>query len=208
MLRALARIHAEELARHSKQAAKKRGETAKLHTGTFVQRFGSSLNLHVHLHTCVLDGVYVEGEDGEAPRFAGNSAESRGALRPHRAGGAASDVASKGRVREGGRPRLERHARPHLRGGARPARHAAGHVENVKDDTGESEGLAEPTPLSKTKPSRVMASTCTQASPSPPTMISAESAYGLRPFSLSRFRVLRDGRISYRVKKSSRRTSR
>jgi hypothetical protein len=33
--------------------------------------------------------------------------------------------------------------------------------------------------------------------------------YGLRPpFSLSRFRVLRDGRISYRVKKSSRRLSR
>ena len=33
--------------------------------------------------------------------------------------------------------------------------------------------------------------------------------YGLRPaFSLSRFRVLRDGRISYRVKKSSRRVSR
>jgi hypothetical protein len=32
--------------------------------------------------------------------------------------------------------------------------------------------------------------------------------YGLRtPFSLSRFRVLRDGRISYRVKKSSRRVS-
>src|SRR5690606_7956822 len=33
--------------------------------------------------------------------------------------------------------------------------------------------------------------------------------YGLRPpFSLSRFRVLRDGRISYRVKQSSRRVSR
>jgi hypothetical protein len=33
--------------------------------------------------------------------------------------------------------------------------------------------------------------------------------YGLRPpFSLSRFRVLRGGRISYRVKKSARRSSR
>ena len=28
------------------------------------RRFGSSLNLHVHLHTCALDGVYVEGDDG------------------------------------------------------------------------------------------------------------------------------------------------
>src|SRR5690606_15105865 len=51
VLRALARIHAEELARYYKAAAKKSGETGKLHAGavTFVQRFGSSLNLHVHL---------------------------------------------------------------------------------------------------------------------------------------------------------------
>jgi hypothetical protein len=69
VLRALARIHAEELARHFKRTAKPCAETsliattgAKLHTGavTFVQRFGSSLNLHVHMHTCALDGVYVE----------------------------------------------------------------------------------------------------------------------------------------------------
>jgi hypothetical protein len=52
VLRALARIHAEELARHYKNAAKKSGESGTLHAGavTFVQRFGSSLNLHVHLH--------------------------------------------------------------------------------------------------------------------------------------------------------------
>jgi hypothetical protein len=69
VLRALARIHAKELARHYKRTAKLRAETsliaptgAKLHAGavTFVQRFGSSLNLHVHLHTCALDGVYIE----------------------------------------------------------------------------------------------------------------------------------------------------
>src|SRR6201999_344804 len=28
-----------------------------------------SLNLHVHLHTCALDGVYVEDDDADAPRF-------------------------------------------------------------------------------------------------------------------------------------------
>jgi hypothetical protein len=40
VLRALARIHAEELARYYKQAAKKSGEGCKLHAGavTFVQR--------------------------------------------------------------------------------------------------------------------------------------------------------------------------
>jgi hypothetical protein len=32
---------------------------------TFVQRFGSSLNLHVHLHTGALDGVYIEGKGGD-----------------------------------------------------------------------------------------------------------------------------------------------
>jgi hypothetical protein len=32
-----------------------------------VQRFGSSLNLHLHLHTFALDGVYVEADN--APRF-------------------------------------------------------------------------------------------------------------------------------------------
>ena len=35
---------------------------------TFVQRFGSSLNLHPHVHVLMLDGVYVDGE--EAPVFA------------------------------------------------------------------------------------------------------------------------------------------
>jgi hypothetical protein len=52
VLRALARIHAEELARHY-------------------------LNLHVHLHTCARGGVYVEAEDGEAPRFVPRAPPSR-----------------------------------------------------------------------------------------------------------------------------------
>jgi hypothetical protein len=82
VLRALARIHAEELGRHYKQAAKKSGEAGKLHAGavTFVQRFGSSLNLHVHLHTCALDGVYVDGEEGDAPRFVPAAPPSRAEL--------------------------------------------------------------------------------------------------------------------------------
>jgi len=83
VLRALARIHAEELARHYKSAAKKNGEVGKLHAGavTFVQRFGSSLKLHVHLHTCALDGVYVGGDDGDAaPRFMPAAPPSRAEL--------------------------------------------------------------------------------------------------------------------------------
>jgi hypothetical protein len=82
VLRALARIHAEELARHYKQAAKKSGETGKLRAGavTFVQRFGSSLNLHVHLHTCALDGAYVEGAEPEPLRFVPAGPPSRADL--------------------------------------------------------------------------------------------------------------------------------
>jgi hypothetical protein len=38
---------------------------------TFVQRFGSALNLNVHFHTLALDGVYTDdGSPGAAPRFA------------------------------------------------------------------------------------------------------------------------------------------
>jgi hypothetical protein len=40
------------------------------HSGcvTVIQRFGGGLNLNVHFHTLVLDGVFTEGEDG-ALRF-------------------------------------------------------------------------------------------------------------------------------------------
>ena len=31
---------------------------------TFIQRFGDALNLNVHFHSLVLDGVYVEGGQG------------------------------------------------------------------------------------------------------------------------------------------------
>jgi hypothetical protein len=34
---------------------------------TFVQRFGSSLNVNPHVHVLMLDGVYVDGDEG--PRF-------------------------------------------------------------------------------------------------------------------------------------------
>jgi hypothetical protein len=35
---------------------------------TFVQRFGSSANLHVHFHAIVIDGVYAAGPEGR-PEF-------------------------------------------------------------------------------------------------------------------------------------------
>ena len=48
--------------------ARRRGHRGGRHAAvTVVQRFGSSLNLNVHLHCLVADGVWVEGEGG--PRF-------------------------------------------------------------------------------------------------------------------------------------------
>jgi hypothetical protein len=57
-------------------------ETGELHTGavTFVRRYGSSLNLHEHLHSCALDGVYVEAEAGETQRFVAAPPPSRADL--------------------------------------------------------------------------------------------------------------------------------
>ena len=40
------------------------GAAARSGAVTFVQRFGSSLNLNVHFHTCLLDGVYVRDATG------------------------------------------------------------------------------------------------------------------------------------------------
>ena len=36
---------------------------------TFIQRFGSALNLHPHFHVLMLDGVYVVRAEGATPEF-------------------------------------------------------------------------------------------------------------------------------------------
>ena len=49
------------------RALAKASEDARGGSVTFVQWFGSSLNLHVHFHTLALDGVYVPGDTPAAP---------------------------------------------------------------------------------------------------------------------------------------------
>ena len=39
--------------------------SGRLGAVSFVQRFGSALNAHVHFHCCVIDGVFAEREDGQ-----------------------------------------------------------------------------------------------------------------------------------------------
>lgn len=53
-----------------RKKAKQKGITnraSKAYTGavTFIQRFGSALNLNVHMHSIFSDGVYTEDESGE-----------------------------------------------------------------------------------------------------------------------------------------------
>jgi hypothetical protein len=217
VLRALARIHAEELGRHYKSAARRSGETGKLHAGavTFVQRFGSSLNLHVHLHTCALDGVYVEDEDADAPRFVPAAAPRRAELTL-----LTERVALRVMTwlrRRGYTKDEDDHAsndtpdRTFAEALAQVATQR-GTVENVKDDSGESEGHADPgAPPVDEAVTRHGFNLHASLTITADDDLGRERLcrYGLRPpFSLSRFRVLRDGRISYRVKKSARRTSR
>ncbi len=38
---------------------------ARLGAVSFVHRFGSALNRHVHLHCCTIDGLFDPGEDGQ-----------------------------------------------------------------------------------------------------------------------------------------------
>ena len=44
------------------------GFGGRLGAVSFVQRFGSALNAHVHLHCCVIDGVFAVGQ-GEQVQF-------------------------------------------------------------------------------------------------------------------------------------------
>lgn len=175
----------------------------------------SSLNLHVHLHTCALDGVYVEGDDGAAPRLVPAAPPSRAEL---------FVLTERVALRVMTWLRKREHAKnddDHA-SNETPERSFAellailgtqrGTVENVKDDSSECDGRAEPA-----APLRDEAVTRSGFNLHASLTIAAEDdlgrerlcRYGLRPpLSLARFRLLRDGRISYRVKKSSRRTSR
>ena len=47
--------------RQARRADLAAGETGMV---TSVQRFGGAVNLHVHFHTLVLDGVFVRNDDG------------------------------------------------------------------------------------------------------------------------------------------------
>jgi len=59
------RIFLQTISSFQKKKAKING-LGKVQTGavTFVQRFGSALNLNIHFHTLIPDGVFLESDDG------------------------------------------------------------------------------------------------------------------------------------------------
>ena len=54
---------------YRRQANKQGHAGGRCGSVTFVQRFGSSINLNPHFHVLFLDGVYVPAADGGAPVF-------------------------------------------------------------------------------------------------------------------------------------------
>jgi hypothetical protein len=80
----------------------KTGAEAQGGSVTFVQLFGSSLNLHVHFHLLALDGVYVPDGDGRPPRFVRAPAPTREQL-----GGLVRSVALRARQLLSRRPAPE-----------------------------------------------------------------------------------------------------
>jgi len=59
------KIYLQTIRAFQKKKAKKAG-LGKVQTGavTFIQRFGAALNLNIHFHTLIPDGVFVESNDG------------------------------------------------------------------------------------------------------------------------------------------------
>lgn len=82
LLREVVRIANEEILRRQRRDAgedpRRRGRR-DIESGTvaFVQRFGGSLNLHLHLHTIVLDGAFLRDENTGTASFFPGSAPSR-----------------------------------------------------------------------------------------------------------------------------------
>jgi hypothetical protein len=70
VLSAISRILVEAIfARHRACAQRLGLRAAQAGAVTHVQRFGSSINLNVHLHVMLLDGVFTRSGQGRRPRL-------------------------------------------------------------------------------------------------------------------------------------------
>ena len=65
LYRVVVRVLLSEVNRHLRTRARDRGlSDVRGGAVAIVQRFGGGLNLNVHIHALVLDGVFARGDDG------------------------------------------------------------------------------------------------------------------------------------------------
>ena len=215
VLRAVARINYEVTAKFIRSRAAASGVVGKTHAGalTFVHRFGSSLNLHVHLHVCVFDGVYVERAN-EAPYFSPArplTKDDLGELVERVAERVVTWLRKHGFVKD--EPDLDSNEARMFSLVEMLAQVAAqrGTIEKIKDRHDEAEaGIPEPPPCDgAVKSCGFNLHASVRVGASDDRGRERLFRYCLRPpFSLDRLRVLDDGCIGYQVKKSGRRASR
>jgi hypothetical protein len=216
VLRAVARIHGEELGRHYRAIAKRQGQTGKTHPGSvcFVQRFGSSLNLHVHLHVCALDGVFVDATP--SPDFVPAPPPSREELCAilERVAARLTVWLTKKRYLKSDAELYDSNETPQRSFEEMLAALATqrGTTEKLRD-SGEVDGEDASGPDAPRSPSAGDAVTRMGFNLHAAVTVAADDdmgrerlfRYGLRPpFALSRLRRLADGRMAYRIKKAGR----
>jgi hypothetical protein len=189
---------------------------------TLVQRFGSSLNLHIHLHVCALDGVFTEHAD--ALRFVPAAPPTRAELSAivERVYARAVRWLEKKRYITRDDEANESNDTPQRAFEELLALTATqrGTMEKLRDDTGDKDDDdaldAPPAPRTQDAVKHMgfnLPSFEDREARHAGERIEAHDdlgrerlfRYALRPpFALSRLRRLADGRIAYRVKKSSR----
>ena len=201
VLSALGRIFVEEVFRRYRSRAKARGQpAAQCGAITFVQRFGSSLNLHVHFHVVVLDGTFARDEAGRVV-FQEAPAPERGELQ-----------AIVRRVHTRAATWLARHAPgdTHAQGPLAACADAALRRGTVRSLSSSTEPEEEPDATVRAPPSSTGAVDFEGFNLDASVRIEAGDdlgrerlcRYGLRPaFSLERLRWLPGGRLAYRIKK-------
>ncbi len=210
VLSALSRFFADALAVRYRACARREGiDASQGGAVTFVQRFGSSLNLHVHFHVTVLDGVFARDANGvlvfhEAPAPTRAELESV-AGRVHRR--AVAWLARHGHVDDDGTPHRERGPLEACVAAAL----ARGTVSKLADEGVDASAgeTAAPEPPRAARGSRDAVDVegfNLEAS----VRFDADDDLGRErlfryaarpPFALSRMRLLPGGRIAYRIKK-------
>ena len=212
----LSRVFWEALRHHyrawAKSAGISRASSAETGAVTGVHRAGSSLNLHVHFHSLLADGVYVEDEAG-ALRFVEAPPPTRGELEAMLARiyqRVMRWLDKRGLLRGNDDSHEERELSPsESLAQAAMQRGTLVTVASDADDIDDAEVVRPPPSPSKTDAivfERFNLHANVHVAADDDIARERLCRYLTRPpFALGRFRRLRDGTIAYRVKKVSRR---